>query len=168
MSNPAFTAAPITIQQLSSPPSAPPFRLSPINTSSPDRRQFSLKTSQSNNSNSLLEASTASWTSSIAHHCKSGRLSKAVLQFSSMRTSGVEPNHVTFVTLLSGCADFPSQGLSLGPSVHGYARKMGLDVDNVMVGTALIVMYSKFGEMGLARLSFDHMGIKNKEAYECY
>ncbi|KAL0417552.1 UNVERIFIED_CONTAM: Pentatricopeptide repeat-containing protein, chloroplastic [Sesamum radiatum] len=165
MSNPAFTALPTTIQQLYSPPLPPPFRLSPTNTSSPDRRHFSLNTSQSNNSNSLLEATTASWTSSIAHHCKNGRLSKAVLQFTRMRTSGVEPNHVTLVTLLSGCADFPSQGLSLGPSIHGYARKMGIDVGNVMVGTALIDMYSKFGEMGLARLSFDHMGIKNKVSW---
>ncbi|EYU28515.1 hypothetical protein MIMGU_mgv1a021614mg, partial [Erythranthe guttata] len=82
-----------------------------------------------------------------------------------MRDSGVEPNHITFVTLFSGCAHFPSKGLSLGPSIHGYARKIGLDVNNVMVGTAVIEMYSKFGKMELARLSFDHMGFRNRVSW---
>lgn len=82
-----------------------------------------------------------------------------------MRLSGVEPNDITFVTLFSGCARFPSQGFLLGPSVHGFARKLGLDVDNVMVGTALVDMYAKFGEMGFARLNFDHMVIRNKVSW---
>ncbi|KAL3616059.1 hypothetical protein CASFOL_040353 [Castilleja foliolosa] len=132
MSLPASTSAPITIQHLSSPP--PP----------------------------SLEATTASWTSSIAYHCKNSRLSKAISQFTAMRTSGVDPNHITFVTLFSGCAHSRSHGPLIGPSVHAYARKIGLDVSNVMVGTAIIDMYSKFGETGLARLSFDRMVLKNK------
>ncbi|KAL6537865.1 hypothetical protein OROHE_012152 [Orobanche hederae] len=144
MSFPAFTPSPITTQQISLPP-LPPRQ----STDYPDHRR----------------GSTASWASSIAHHCKNGRLSKAVLQFTRMRTSGVEPNHVTFVTLISGCAHYPARGLLLGPSVHGYARKIGLDVGNVMVGTALIDMYSKFGRMGLARLGFDHMGVRNKVSW---
>ncbi|KAK6163643.1 hypothetical protein DH2020_000507 [Rehmannia glutinosa] len=165
MSIPAFTAAPFTIQHRSSPPlppQSPSFRQSPADH---HHHRFSFKSSQNKNSDSPPEVTTASWTSSIAHHCRNGRLSQAVFQFTRMRTSGVEPNHVTFVTLLSGCAHFPSQGLLLGPSVHGYARKFGLDVDDVMVGTAVIDMYSKFGKMGLARLSFDHMGVKNKVSW---
>lgn len=106
--------------------------------------------------------STASWTSLIARHCKNGRLIEAVAEFTRMRNSGVEPNHITFVTLLSGCAHFPDQALSFGSALHGYARKLGLDTQNVKVGTAVIDMYSKFGLVGLARLSFDHMGVKNK------
>ncbi|KAL6511063.1 hypothetical protein OROGR_022187 [Orobanche gracilis] len=141
MSFPAFTLSPITTQQLSLP--APPPRQS---TDHPDHRR----------------GSTASWISPIAHHCKKGRLSNAVLQFTRMRTSHIKPNHITFVTLISGCAHFPVRGLFLGPSVHWYARKIGLDVGNVMVGTALIDMYSKFGRMGLARLGFDHIGVRNK------
>lgn len=37
--------------------------------------------------------------------------------------------------------------------------------DNVMVGTAVIDMYSKLGRLGLARLGFDHMGIKNRVSW---
>ncbi|KAM3303210.1 pentatricopeptide repeat-containing protein, chloroplastic [Capsicum chacoense] len=113
------------------------------------------------NPNSNLD-STASWTSLIASHCKNGRLIKAVSEFTRMRISGVEPNHVTFVTLLSGCAHFPAEAMSLGSALHGYARKLGLDTRNVKVGTAVIDMYAKFGLMGFAKLSFDLMGVKNK------
>ncbi|XP_057807506.1 LOW QUALITY PROTEIN: pentatricopeptide repeat-containing protein At1g05750, chloroplastic-like [Salvia miltiorrhiza] len=134
---------------------------------SPDRRhhRISNRTSQNINPNTSLEADTASWTSSIAHHCKNGRLSKAISQFNRMRTSEVEPNHITFITLFSGCAHFPSQGSLLGPPIHGYARKMGLDIGDVKVGTALIDMYSKFGEIRSARLSFDHMIVRNKVSW---
>ncbi|KAK4358535.1 hypothetical protein RND71_020764 [Anisodus tanguticus] len=79
-----------------------------------------------------------------------------------MRVSGIEPNHINFVTLLSGCAHFPSQTLSFGFALHAYARKLGLDTHNVKVGTAVIDMYSKFRLVGFAKLSFDHMGVKNK------
>ncbi|KAL1557581.1 pentatricopeptide repeat-containing protein, chloroplastic [Salvia divinorum] len=146
----------------------PPLRQSPPIADSPDRRHLhrsSFRNSQNINPNNSLESDTASWTSSIAHHCKNGRLSKAILQFNRMRTSEVEPNHITFITLLSGCAHHPSQGSSLGPSIHGYARKIRLDVANVKVGTALIDMYSKIGEIGSARLIFDHMGARNKVSW---
>lgn len=83
-----------------------------------------------------------------------------------MRLCGVEPNDITFVTLFSGCAHFPSQqARTLGPSLHGYARKLGMDTHNVMVGTTVVDMYSKFGELGRARLSFDYMGAKNKVSW---
>ncbi|KAH6789748.1 Tetratricopeptide repeat superfamily protein [Perilla frutescens var. frutescens] len=162
MNIPAFKPAPVIAQHHST-PAPPPLRKSPTNGDSPDHHhRGAFRNSPNNNRNSPLEANTASWTSSIAHNCRNGRLSEAVSQFNRMRISGVEPNHITFVTLFSGCAHFPSQGFLLGPSVHGYARKIGLDVK---VETALIDMYSKFGEIGLARLSFDHMGIRNKVSW---
>lgn len=107
----------------------------------------------------------ASWTSSIARQCQKGHLSAAAVEFKRMRVAGIEPNHITFVTLLSGCSRFPAQASSFGASIHGYARKIGLDVDNVMVGTALIDMYAKFGEMGLSRLCFESMIFRNKVSW---
>lgn len=82
-----------------------------------------------------------------------------------MRTAGVKPNHITFVTLLSGCADFPSQSLYFGASIHTLVRKLGFDTNNVKVGTAIVDMYSKCGRVTLARLSFDEMGAKNKVSW---
>ncbi|CAI9105504.1 OLC1v1004435C1 [Oldenlandia corymbosa var. corymbosa] len=107
-----------------------------------------------------------SWTASIAQQCRKGRLSMAASTFTRMRLSGVEPNHITFLPLLSGCAHFPSQSaLSFGSALHGYIRKLGLDTANVKVGSAVIDMYSKFGQMGLARLCFDQMGLRNKVSW---
>ncbi|KAE8705788.1 Pentatricopeptide repeat-containing protein [Hibiscus syriacus] len=60
-----------------------------------------------------------------------------------MRLAGVEPNHITFVTLLLGCAEFPLKGRHLGSLIHGYVCKLGLDKEDVMVGTALVEMYAK-------------------------
>lgn len=82
-----------------------------------------------------------------------------------MRLAGIDPNHVTFVTLLSGCADFPSEGKLFGSSIHGYVRKLGLDVENVSVGTVLVAMYAKCGLVELARNMFDEMPVKNSMSW---
>ncbi|KAF7805749.1 pentatricopeptide repeat-containing protein [Senna tora] len=104
---------------------------------------------------------TVLWTSSIAHRCRNGQLLEAASEFARMRQAGVEPNHITFVTLLSACADFPLPTISFGASIHAYTRKLGLDMSDVMVGTAVVDMYAKCGRVDLARLAFDYMGVKN-------
>ncbi|XP_023521260.1 pentatricopeptide repeat-containing protein At1g05750, chloroplastic [Cucurbita pepo subsp. pepo] len=101
------------------------------------------------------------WTSSIARYCRNDQLPEAAAEFTRMRLAGVEPNHITFITLLSGCADFPSHSLHFGASLHGYVRKLGLDTGHVMVGTALIAMYAKCAQLGLARNVFDYLDMKN-------
>lgn len=78
-----------------------------------------------------------------------------------MRLSDIEPNHITFITLLSGCAHFPSQGQFFGGSIHAYVRKLGLDRENVKVGTAVVDMYSKCNLVELARQCFDEISDKN-------
>ncbi|KAL8094328.1 pentatricopeptide repeat-containing protein At1g05750, chloroplastic [Apium graveolens] len=108
---------------------------------------------------------TASWTSSISHYCRANRLSEAASEFTAMRVAGVEPNEITFVTLLSGCANVPLKSLHFGICVHGLARKLGFDVGNVKVGTAIVNMYSKCGRVDLARVSFDELDVKNKVSW---
>ncbi|MFS8014994.1 putative tetratricopeptide-like helical domain superfamily [Helianthus anomalus] len=101
----------------------------------------------------------SSWTSSIAHHCRTGRLNHAATDFTRMRVAGVEPNHITLVTLLSACAEFPFHALSFGASLHALVYKFGFE--NVKVGTAVIDMYCKCNRLDLARLCFEKMGFKN-------
>ncbi|KAL3518628.1 hypothetical protein ACH5RR_021217 [Cinchona calisaya] len=170
MSLPAFATATNTTQQLPPPPlphnptANPPPPDTITTNSSPRKRQLTFKTTQ-NKPKNPVDDFVVSWTSSIAHHCKKGRLSVAASEFTRMRLSGIEPNHITFVTLLSGCAHFPAQALYFGGAIHGYTRKFGLDTGNVKVGSALIDMYSKFGQMGPARLCFELMGFKNKVSW---
>ncbi|KAM6576323.1 hypothetical protein CsatB_028160 [Cannabis sativa] len=105
------------------------------------------------------------WTSSIATLCRNGQLAEAAQQFSRMRLAGVEPNHITFITLFSGCAHFPRKSLSFGTSVHGYACKLGLDSGHVMVGTAIVDMYAKCGLVDFARVVFDGLKVKNSVSW---
>ncbi|KAI3707487.1 hypothetical protein L6452_26058 [Arctium lappa] len=105
----------------------------------------------------------SSWTSSIARYCRSGRLDHAAAEFTRMRLAGLQPNHITFVTLLSSCADFPLHALSFGVALHALVCKLGFDMDNVKVGTAIIDMYCKCNRLDLACLCFEKMGFKNKK-----
>ncbi|KAK7272253.1 hypothetical protein RJT34_28733 [Clitoria ternatea] len=156
---PAGTATPT---QLSKSASASPIPL-------PNRTHATLSPTKPNTNRSLsLKHATkftdpiVAWTSSISHHCKNGHLVEAASEFVRMREAGVEPNHITLITLLSACAHYPSRtSLSFGATLHAHARKLGLDLNDVMVGTALIDMYAKCSRVGSARLVFDQMGVRN-------
>ncbi|XAR59635.1 hypothetical protein NMG60_11015543 [Bertholletia excelsa] len=151
----------------SPPPSAPPNPTQPINLNlflNNDRSAkdyLSQKQSNLRPNNDLI----VSWTSSISTHCRNGRLAEAAAEFVRMRIAGVEPNHITFISLLSACADFPLHSFCFGKSVHAYVRKLGLDRNNVKVGTAIVDLYSKCGRVGLARLSFDEICDKNRVSW---
>ncbi|KAI3948634.1 hypothetical protein MKW98_027700 [Papaver atlanticum] len=109
---------------------------------------------------------TVLWTSSIARRCRNGHLSEAATEFARMRIAGIEPNHITFITLLSACADFPSEKtLNFGASIHCYLYKLGMIKDNVMLGTAILDMYSKCRHVDLARMVFDEMTVKNSVSW---
>ncbi|KNA03178.1 hypothetical protein SOVF_211680 [Spinacia oleracea] len=105
------------------------------------------------------------WTSAIARHCKNGNISHAFKEFTRMRFSDIHPNHITFITLLSGIAHYPSQGRLFAAPLHAYVCKMGLDRPNVKVGTALVDMYSKCGFVDSARLCFDDISEKNSVSW---
>ncbi|XP_038877228.1 pentatricopeptide repeat-containing protein At1g05750, chloroplastic [Benincasa hispida] len=158
-SSPSYTAIPSQLQQYPNPPSSIPL-------SNPTKLNFPRSPNSSHrNISSKFPANSIDpivlWTSSLARYCRNGQLSEAATEFTRMRLAGVEPNHVTFITLLSGCTDFPSESLFFGSSLHGYARKLGLDTGHVMVGTALVDMYAKCAQSRLARKVFDYLGMKN-------
>lgn len=105
------------------------------------------------------------WTSSIARRCRAGQLHKAASEFTAMRLAGVQPNHITFITLFSVYRDLKISSRGFGTTIHGLVRKMGLDVENVMVGTAAVDMYCKCGEVDAARLLFDEMLVRNNVSW---
>ncbi|OVA10690.1 Pentatricopeptide repeat [Macleaya cordata] len=109
---------------------------------------------------------TVLWTSSIARRCRNGHLSEAAAEFARMRIADIEPNYITFITLLSACADFPSENiLCFGASIHCYIYKLGINKYNVMLGTAIVDMYSKCSRVDLARQAFDEMTVKNSVSW---
>ncbi|PQQ13268.1 pentatricopeptide repeat-containing protein [Prunus yedoensis var. nudiflora] len=165
MSLPAYTATPIQLLQL---PKQPPLLHplpNPSHTTSPNPTHHKKHSVYQEKKTQKPIDPTVSWTSSISHRCRNGQLAEAVEHFIRMRRAGIEPNHITFVTLFSGCAHFPLKGGLFGASLHAYARKLGLDTNNVMVGTAVIDMYAKCGGLDFSRLVFDGLYVKNSMSW---
>ncbi|KAL1829852.1 hypothetical protein ACET3Z_008264 [Daucus carota] len=98
--------------------------------------------------------SVVAWNSMISGYEQYGYANEAVGLFGRMRDLGVEFDSATFVIVLSACSQLGAIGL--GCWVHEYVRNHGLYM-NVVLGTALINMYAKCGNVSKAREVFDSM-----------
>ncbi|GJN04019.1 hypothetical protein PR202_ga21526 [Eleusine coracana subsp. coracana] len=107
-----------------------------------------------------------SWNSVISGCFSNGWHGCAVDLFSKMWFEGLEIDSVTMVSVLPASAELGNA--LVGKVVHGYAVKSGLlweleslqgGVDDVL-GSKLVFMYVKCGELGYARRVFDAMSSK--------
>ncbi|KAK8941043.1 Pentatricopeptide repeat-containing protein [Platanthera zijinensis] len=93
-----------------------------------------------------------SWTSMISGYSQSERYEEAIKMFSRMsEASGVTPNEVTLTSILPACANLGN--MELGEKLEAFARKNGL-FGNVFVGSSLVEMYAKCGDVGRAAAVF--------------
>ncbi|KAL6977831.1 hypothetical protein U1Q18_026616 [Sarracenia purpurea var. burkii] len=106
----------------------------------------------------IRERDLVSWNSMISGYSKMGFAGDAVALFETMRDEGFEPNEMTVVSVLGACGDLGD--LSLGRWVEGFVVDSEMEL-NSYVGSALIGMYSKCGDLSSARGIFDQM--KNKD-----
>ncbi|KAM1216775.1 hypothetical protein ACFX2J_013017 [Malus domestica] len=106
----------------------------------------------------ISERDLVSWNSMISGYCKMGCAGDAVQFFCEMRTDGFEPDERTLVTVLGACGDLGD--LSLGKWVEGFVVENKLEM-NTYVGSALIGMYGKCGDLSSARRVFDSMKKKD-------
>ncbi|KAK6917056.1 Pentatricopeptide repeat [Dillenia turbinata] len=83
---------------------------------------------------------------------------EAFTLFKHMRVKGVMPTQFSFTTILNSCAKLSS--LSQGRQLHAQILKDG-HVNDTFVGSALIDMYCKCGNMDAARQFFDAMPLRN-------
>ncbi|KFK31009.1 hypothetical protein AALP_AA6G056700 [Arabis alpina] len=102
----------------------------------------------------MPEKSVVAWNSLVSGFEQNGLAEEAIQVFYRMRESGFEPDSATFVSVLSACAQ--TGAISLGSWVHQYIVREDLDL-NVKLGTALINLYSRCGDVGKAREVFDKM-----------
>ncbi|XP_009345233.2 pentatricopeptide repeat-containing protein At2g34400 [Pyrus x bretschneideri] len=107
----------------------------------------------------ISERDLVSWNSMISGYCKMGCAGEAVRLFCEMRTDGFEPDERTLVTVLGACGDLGD--LSLGKWVEGFVIENKLEM-NTYVGSALIGMYGKCGDLSSARRVFDSMKKKDR------
>ncbi|KAL2504668.1 Pentatricopeptide repeat-containing protein [Abeliophyllum distichum] len=96
-----------------------------------------------------------SWTALIAGFTQNGEGEGALSLFVEMQNEGVLPNDLTYVCILSACADLALT--EKGKQIHCHVLKFGSsgELDNVFVINALIDMYCKCGDMISAMKLFE-------------
>ncbi|KAK7269683.1 hypothetical protein RIF29_22417 [Crotalaria pallida] len=99
-----------------------------------------------------------SWSCMIHGYVKCGEHKAALALFRDLQMSEgceVRPNEFTLSTVLSACARLGA--LQHGKWVHAYIDKSGMRID-IVLGTSLIDMYAKCGNIERAKCVFDNMG----------
>ncbi|KAH7434782.1 hypothetical protein KP509_06G034400 [Ceratopteris richardii] len=98
------------------------------------------------------------WNLLIDTHACSEDVGTAFKIFQHMWLQGLEPNQFTLVSILSVCTD--ASLLVIGEIMHSSAIMSGCEAD-VVIGTAVVNMYSKCGELKLATVVFEKMCVHN-------
>ncbi|XP_026394312.1 pentatricopeptide repeat-containing protein At5g66520-like [Papaver somniferum] len=93
----------------------------------------------------MPERDVVSWTLVIDGYVKNGHHDRSLSLFHQMQLVGVEPSVITLISVLTACANLGA--LELGRWIHCYIEKRKLKIDNKL-GTALIDMYAKCGDIG--------------------
>ena len=105
------------------------------------------------------------WNSIITGLVQGGRAKESLELFQEMQVLSddmVKPDKITIASVLSACANLGA--IDHGKWVHGYLRRRGLECDIVM-GTALVNMYGKCGQVDQAFEIFKEMPEKDVSAW---
>ncbi|KAH7284302.1 hypothetical protein KP509_34G047900 [Ceratopteris richardii] len=124
-----------------------------------------------------------SWNALISGYVQYGFDDKVMECFQHMRHEGLKPDVVTYICVLKACAGI--KDLKVGEEIHHEVSKLGWGQRNILLGTALVDMYSECSELGKARQVFDDLPARDvplwnalisgyvqhgfdKEALDCY
>ncbi|CAN6311678.1 unnamed protein product [Urochloa humidicola] len=99
-----------------------------------------------------------SWTTMITAYVQHGHGDKALRMFPTMVAEGFRPNEFTVCSVLKACAE--EKALRLGKQLHGAVVKKLYKYD-IHVGSALVSMYARCGEVFDAQAVFDKMPRRN-------
>ncbi|KAJ8540959.1 hypothetical protein K7X08_001775 [Anisodus acutangulus] len=100
------------------------------------------------------------WTCLISGLAQHNRNGQAIEFFQQMIANAVRPSEVTLTSTVSACAAL--KDLRKGRELHSLVVKLGYDGE-VIVGNAMVDLYSKCGKLEAARLVFDM--IPEKDVY---
>ncbi|CAM8896514.1 unnamed protein product [Rhodiola kirilowii] len=106
----------------------------------------------------LLNKSLVSWNVMIGLYVNNSMPAEAIDHFLQMETYGVEPDAVTFASVLPACGDVSA--LIIGKKIHECVERKRL-MPNLLLENALIDMYAKCGCLEEARRVFDGMKIRD-------
>ncbi|KAG6575914.1 Pentatricopeptide repeat-containing protein, partial [Cucurbita argyrosperma subsp. sororia] len=99
-----------------------------------------------------------SWTALIQGLVAEGFANDSIYLFQEMQNEGIMPNEFTLATGLKACS--LCMALDLGKQMHAQAFKLGLLLD-LFVGSALVDLYAKCGDIELASRMFIGMPEQN-------
>lgn len=109
---------------------------------------------------SMPQKDPIAWNAMISGYAQCGQSREALNLFNLMQMEGVKINQVSLVSVLSACSHLGA--LDQGRWVHAYIGRNNIAV-TVSLGTALIDMYAKCGDMNKAMDIF--WGMKEKNVY---
>ncbi|KAG9456116.1 hypothetical protein H6P81_000624 [Aristolochia fimbriata] len=98
------------------------------------------------------------WNSMLLGYVRNGQPREALDLFSQFEKTGLRPDPITLVGVLSACTNLGS--IQQGRYVHDYIISKGIEV-NVVLGTALIDMYARCGSVEMAKEIFEGMNVKD-------
>ncbi|MCL7025447.1 hypothetical protein MKW94_018372 [Papaver nudicaule] len=104
--------------------------------------------------NEGVQLDSASWNSMISGCVQNGRPREALKLFVRMQDLGFNPNNITVASVLPACTDLES--LRGGREIHGYSYRHQY-LKDIVVGTSLVFMYAKCGELDISRRVFDNL-----------
>uniref|UniRef100_A0A0D9XDP1 Pentacotripeptide-repeat region of PRORP domain-containing protein n=1 Tax=Leersia perrieri TaxID=77586 RepID=A0A0D9XDP1_9ORYZ len=104
------------------------------------------------------QSSAVCWNAVISGAVRSGEDGIAVEMFRRMVWGSCEPDSFTYSGTLSACT--AGAELGIGQAVHGLVIRRDPEYD-VFIGTALVNMYAKCGDMGAAMREFWRMPVRN-------
>ncbi|KAM7263499.1 hypothetical protein ACFE04_001182 [Oxalis oulophora] len=110
----------------------------------------------------LREKDVVCWNVMIDGYAQNGMANESLALFRGMLAAKVRPDEVTVLAVLSACGQIGAS--DSGRWVHSYIKNNGIQV-NVRVGTALIDMYSKCGDLEDARQVFENLDNKDVVAW---
>eukprot|EP01018_Ginkgo_biloba_P002445 Gb_38364 [translate_table: standard] len=105
-----------------------------------------------------IKPNVITWNAIIAAYGQNGQDYEALGFFSQMQLSEVKPNSVTLVSVLPSCANLAA--VEQGKEIHAYIIRSGVELD-IFIGSALVDMYAKCGNLRDARQLFDKMPQRN-------
>ncbi|CAH9102805.1 unnamed protein product [Cuscuta europaea] len=98
----------------------------------------------------------------INGYSRLGMAEQALDSFRNMQKSGIPPDKVALVSVISACA--MSEALDLGEWLHAYIDKKGIEND-LELSTALVNMYAKCGCIERANEVFEAIPVKDVKAW---
>ncbi|TKY63708.1 Pentatricopeptide repeat-containing protein mitochondrial [Spatholobus suberectus] len=106
----------------------------------------------------IPEKSVVPWNAIISGCLQAKNSKEALALFHEMQVSKIEPDKVTMVNCLSACSQLGA--LDVGMWIHHYIEKHNLFLD-VALGTALVDMYAKCGNIARALQVFQEIPQRN-------